>query len=100
LVNNKKMSYAKLVGVHLKRRRDEFGMTQAEFGEKIGLSEKGVGRLERGERAPSCRTLHKIQIKGEFSIDRLLKDVEKDKHLLKDDFLSSQTEGLSSKNKN
>jgi transcriptional regulator with XRE-family HTH domain len=79
LVNNKKLSYAEIVGVHLRRRRKEFGMTQAEFGEKIGLTEKGVGRLERGERAPSCITLQKIHIKGEISIDRLLQDVNVDK---------------------
>jgi transcriptional regulator with XRE-family HTH domain len=82
LVNNKKMSYAELVGVHLKRRRQEFGMTQAEFAETIGLSEKGYAKIERGKNAPTCRTLSKIHIKAEISIDRLLQDVEKDKHLL------------------
>jgi transcriptional regulator with XRE-family HTH domain len=79
LENNKKLSYAEIVGVHLRRRRKEFGMTQAEFGEKIGLTEKAVGRLERGERAPSCSTLQKIHIKGDISINRLLQDINEDR---------------------
>jgi DNA-binding XRE family transcriptional regulator len=52
LVNHKKMSYSEIVGIHLKRRRQEFGMTQAEFAETIGLSEKGYAKIERGKNAP------------------------------------------------
>jgi transcriptional regulator with XRE-family HTH domain len=78
LVNNKNKIFAELVGEHLKRRRLELGMTQAEFAETIGLSEKGVGRIERGERAPTCRTLSKILKEGKISIDQLLQDVQKD----------------------
>jgi transcriptional regulator with XRE-family HTH domain len=84
LVHHKKMSYAELVGIHLKRRRQEFGMTQAEFAETIGLSEKGYAKIERGKNAPTCRTLSKILIKAKISIDRLLHEVEEDKHLLED----------------
>jgi transcriptional regulator with XRE-family HTH domain len=75
LVNNKNKLFAELVGEHLKRRRLELGMTQAEFAETIGLSEKGVGRIERGERSPTCRTLSKILKEGKISIDQLLQDV-------------------------
>jgi transcriptional regulator with XRE-family HTH domain len=78
LVNNKNKIFAELVGEHLKRRRLELGMTQAEFAETIGLSEKGVGRIERGERAPTCRTLSKILKEAKISIDQLLRDVHKD----------------------
>jgi transcriptional regulator with XRE-family HTH domain len=78
LVNNNNKIFAELVEEHLKRRRLELGMTQAEFAETIGLSEKGVGRIERGERAPTCRTLSKILKKGKISIDQLLQDVHMD----------------------
>jgi transcriptional regulator with XRE-family HTH domain len=78
LENNKDRTFEELVGEHLKRRRLELGMTQAEFAETIGLSEKGVGRIERGERSPTCRTLSKILKKGKISIDQLLKDVHMD----------------------
>ncbi|OAT85997.1 hypothetical protein A6P54_17785 [Bacillus sp. MKU004] len=75
MVNNKNKIFAELVGEHLKRRRLELGMTQAEFAETIGLSEKGVGRIERGERSPTCRTLSKILKESKISIDQLLQDV-------------------------
>ncbi|MCA1054321.1 helix-turn-helix domain-containing protein [Rossellomorea aquimaris] len=78
MVKKQNDRFSRLVGEHLKRRRLELGMTQADFAETIGLSEKGVGRIERGERSPTCKTLTYILTKAEISIDRLLLDVHND----------------------
>lgn len=77
LTNKDKDRYEKLIGVYVKQRRNKLGLTQAEFGEKVDLSEKAVGRIERAERSPLGYTLYKIHKNTEISIDRLFRDIQK-----------------------
>jgi transcriptional regulator with XRE-family HTH domain len=77
LTNKDKDRYEKLIGVYVKQRRNKLGLTQAEFGEKVYLSEKAVGRIERAERSPLGYTLYKIHKNTEISIDRLFRDIQK-----------------------
>lgn len=44
----------------IKRLRLELGLTQAQFGEKIKLSQNFVWMIEKGTRAPSDRTISDI----------------------------------------
>lgn len=77
MTNKDKDRYEKLIGVYVKQRRNKLGLTQAEFGEKVDLSEKAVGRIERAERSPLGYTLYKIHKNTEISIDRLFRDIQK-----------------------
>ncbi|MGG3915984.1 helix-turn-helix domain-containing protein [Rossellomorea vietnamensis] len=77
MTNKDKDRYEKLIGVYVKQRRNKLGLTQAEFGEKVDLSEKAVGRIERAERSPLGYTLYKIHKNTGISIDQLFQDIQK-----------------------
>jgi transcriptional regulator with XRE-family HTH domain len=77
LTNEDKDRYEELIGVYVKQRRNKLGLTQAEFGERVGLSEKAVGRIERAERSPLGYTLYKIHKNTGISIDQLFLDIQK-----------------------
>ena len=44
----------------LKQLRKILGLSQREFGEKLGITDASVSRLEKGERNPSDQTLKSI----------------------------------------
>ncbi|MFH0769249.1 MAG: helix-turn-helix transcriptional regulator, partial [Chloroflexota bacterium] len=48
------------LGRILKQQRISLQMTLLELTAKSGVSPSHIGRIERGERFPSARTLHKI----------------------------------------
>jgi transcriptional regulator with XRE-family HTH domain len=77
LTNEDKDRYEELIGAYLKQRRNKIGLTQAEFGEKVDLSEKAIGRIERAERSPQGYTLYKIHKNTGISIDKLFLDIKK-----------------------
>lgn len=77
LTKEEEKHYEELIGVYLRQRRNKLGLTQAEFGERVDLSEKAVGRIERAERSPLGYTLYKIHKNTEISIDRLFRDIQK-----------------------
>lgn len=49
--------------------RDKLGLTQTEFGERIGLGKTGVSRIELGQVTPTLQTIKSIC--REFSVDYL-----------------------------
>ena len=59
------------IGSRIKELRVETGLSQADFGEKIGITGDQVGKIENGSRRPSEEAM--VQIKGQFntSIDYL-----------------------------
>lgn len=56
------------IGSRIKQLRKESGLTQAEFGSRIGISLSGVSSLEIGKNTPSEQTIRAIC--SEFSINR------------------------------
>lgn len=47
-------------GQLLKQYRQKKNMTHEQLAEKAGLDANNIGRIERGERAPSNMTFHKL----------------------------------------
>ncbi|MEW4305786.1 helix-turn-helix domain-containing protein [Rossellomorea marisflavi] len=67
--------YKKYLGIHLRNKRLEIGMTQDELEEKAGLSETVISKIENNERLPSSYTLYLITDAMGISIDQLNQDI-------------------------
>lgn len=59
-MKNKTTSIGVLLGRNIANRRNELGLTQAEFSEKIKADSVTVSRFERGSHLPSLVRLEKI----------------------------------------
>jgi transcriptional regulator with XRE-family HTH domain len=64
-------SLKKLFGSNLRQRRKIRGWTQAELAERVSLSLDMIGRLERGDAAPSFETIGELSHILEVSIGEL-----------------------------
>ena len=51
---------AKKVGIIIRELRLKAALTQEQFAERVGISWPYIGQIERGDRAPSIKTLEKI----------------------------------------
>ncbi|KON84849.1 hypothetical protein AF331_12630 [Rossellomorea marisflavi] len=67
--------YKKYLGIHLRNKRLEIGLTQDELEEKAGLSETVISKIENSERLPSSFTLYLITSAMGISIDQLNQDI-------------------------
>lgn len=56
------------IGSRIKQIRKESGLTQSEFGSRIGISLSGVSSLEIGKNTPSEQTIRAIC--SEFNVNR------------------------------
>ena len=56
----------KRIGRRIKERREELGMTQAEFAEKLGVATNYISTVERGASFPRCENLIAIRCAGSF----------------------------------
>ncbi len=54
------VSYANWVGSRIKAQREAKGITQEELGQKTGLTQSHISRLEGGMHSPAKRTLERI----------------------------------------
>ena len=54
------MDVTEKLGKRVKKMRKSVKITQQKLAEKVGLSDKYIGAIERGERSPSVKTLDKI----------------------------------------
>ncbi|MDR4938244.1 helix-turn-helix domain-containing protein [Rossellomorea marisflavi] len=72
--------YKKYLGIHLRNKRLEIGMTQDELEEKAGLSETVISKIENNERLPSSYTLYLITSAMGISIDQLNQDIARSIH--------------------
>ncbi|USK93064.1 helix-turn-helix domain-containing protein [Rossellomorea marisflavi] len=72
--------YKKYLGIHLRNKRIEIGMTQDELEEKAGLSETVISKIENNERLPSSYTLYLITSAMGISIDQLNQDITQSIH--------------------
>lgn len=77
------------VGKIIKRRRVLLDMTQRKMASLAGISSTLIGRVERGERFPSARTLHKLADALHFDESELLIEAK---------YLSPQYSGLVERN--
>ena len=67
----------KRIGKRIKQRREELGLTQEEFAEKLGLTTNYISTLERGASFPRCEKLILILNGLETSADAIFCDVVK-----------------------
>lgn len=63
------------IGLNIRKRRDEVGITQEALAEKVGLSPGYIGVIERGEKLPKLAVFIRIANALETSSDRLLSGV-------------------------
>lgn len=66
----------KRIGRRIKERREELGMTQAEFAEKLGVATNYISTVERGASFPRCENLIAILNGPETSADAIFCDVQ------------------------
>lgn len=62
------------MGRRIRRKRQEQGITQAQFAKAIGVSTSFYGHIERGTRTPSIDTLVIIANALNVGLDALLRD--------------------------
>ena len=65
----------KRIGKRIKQRREELGLTQEEFAEKLGLTTNYISTVERGASFPRCEKLILILNGLETSADEIFGDV-------------------------
>ena len=65
----------KRIGRRIKERREELGMTQAKFAEKLGVATNYISTVERGASFPRCENLIAILNGLETSADAIFCDV-------------------------
>jgi transcriptional regulator with XRE-family HTH domain len=65
----------KRIGKRIKARREQLGLTQDEFAEKIGLTTNYISTVERGASFPRCEKLLAIINGLETSADAIFCDV-------------------------
>jgi transcriptional regulator with XRE-family HTH domain len=65
----------KRIGKRIKERREQLGLTQDEFAEKIGLTTNYISTIERGASFPRCEKLLAIINGLETSADAIFCDV-------------------------
>ena len=58
-----KAHYRKIFATRLKQARKEIGLTQAELGTQLGVSQRGISNFENADREPSIAMLVKISEK-------------------------------------
>ena len=61
------------LGVKLRERRKQEGLTLIKLGELTGVDASYLGRIERGKRFPSANILRKLAVPLEYSEAELLK---------------------------
>ena len=54
------MDFQRLITSNIKKLRLERGLTQEQFGEKIGLCPQAISNIERNKYMPSAATINKI----------------------------------------
>ncbi len=71
------MDMRKLVGRNLKRLREDRGLTQEAFADKVGFSQQYLSGLENGKRNPTVITLYEIAKALGASVEDLVRASKK-----------------------
>lgn len=75
---NERDIFKKAFGKALKLKRTEMGFSQQQLEEESDLALKTIGRIEQGKRSPELRTLYKLRIHSDISINDLLDETYKE----------------------
>ena len=62
------------LGARIRRKRQEYGLSQKDIADSLGLSLSFYGHIERGSRVPSVPTLVMIANRLGVGVDTLLRD--------------------------
>lgn len=62
-------------GKRLRKLRIDKGLSQEELSKEVGLDRTYVGKIERGEKSPSLKTIEKIAKKLDTEVWRLFKNI-------------------------
>lgn len=65
----------KRIGLRIKQRREQLGMTQEDFAEKLGVTSNYISTIERGTAFPRCEKLVQILNVLETTADNIFCDV-------------------------
>lgn len=60
------------LGRHIREKRKELGINQAEAGYRTNIDEKNFSKHEQGTRIPKIKTLYRIREKLDISIDQVI----------------------------
>lgn len=63
------------LGVKIERARKKLGLSQAELGQRVGVSQTAVCRWETGAKQPSLNNMLKLSKVLEIPMDYLLNDI-------------------------
>ena len=63
------------LGVKIERARKKLGMSQAELGQRVGVTQTAVCRWESGAKQPSLSNLLKLSKALDVPMDELLNDI-------------------------
>ena len=85
------------IGKNIRKFRQARKLRQEDLAEKVGLSVKYVGALERGEKLPSLETFIVIANTLGVTSDMLLADVITTGYTVKDSLLAEKLDGLSAR---
>ncbi len=69
---------AELFGRYLRQRRDALGLTREEVAKRTGLSDKNLGKIERGEQYPVANTLYKLEPVLKIKISNIFEQIRKE----------------------
>lgn len=84
-----------MLNKRLKELRNEYGYTQKELGDKIGVNDNTITNYEKGIRQPSYEILENMASVFNCSIDYLLgRTDDRNITILKDNTLPSELKGL------
>ena len=59
-------------GKRVRRLREELGLSQEEFADRVGIHRTYIGGIERGERNPTLSTIYRIAQGLKIEASRLL----------------------------
>ena len=62
-----------LIGNNIRKKRDEFGISQQALADNADVAKSTVQRIEKGEMNPSILTLKNISLALEINVEDLLK---------------------------
>ena len=70
---DKDKEYIAFIGLNLRKKRDEFGISQQELADNSNIAKSNVQRIEKGTLNPSVTILKNISIAMNIDICELLK---------------------------
>lgn len=71
------------IGQAIRNHRHAEDKTLEEIAGDIGMDDKHLGRIERGEKHPKAITLYKLSRRLQFSVDALFDEIQKELDLKK-----------------